>query len=278
VPDTEPNHSYRRAWSITMWNPYLPMPASRRNTLGIASMVSVLLLWSLLSGLDIVGPSSLPGPWAVARAFMRLVWDGGQSLLFEAALASMGRVAIAGALVFVVGVPLGILMGASPLTNAVLSPLVDPFRSAPVASLLSVLVMWFGIGEGMKISFLFLGAVVYLIPMVRDAIKAVPQTYWISAYDLGATQFEAVMKAVVPMAKPRIADAFVAAISIEWTYITVAEYVNAESGLGRIISDARRISAMDRIFATILVIIALALLTYRIMTEIKKRLYPWEVE
>ena len=34
-------------------------------------------------------------------------------------------------------------------------------------------------------------AVPLLIPMVRDAIIAVPQAYWISARDLGATPFDA---------------------------------------------------------------------------------------
>jgi ABC-type nitrate/sulfonate/bicarbonate transport system permease component len=269
-----------------MWNPYQTLTSSRQNILGVASFLILIVLWGCLS-LVIDNPSKLPSPWATATALGRMCCDGKGTLFLSsvwastmayAAFWSISRIVLAGAIVFIVGVPVGILMGASPVVNAVLSPLVDPFRSAPVASLLSVLVMWLGIGESMKITFLFIGAVVYLIPMVRDAIKAVPQTYWISAYDLGATPFEAVMKAVVPMAKPRIADAFVAAVSIEWTYITVAEYVNAESGLGQIISNAKRISAMDRIFATILVIILLALLTYRLMTAIKHKLYPWESE
>ena len=60
--------------------------------------------------------------------------------------------------------------------------------------------MWLGIGETMKIAFLFIGAVVYLIPMVRDAIQAVPQSYWIGARDLGATPWECIHRAVIPMA------------------------------------------------------------------------------
>lgn len=260
-----------------MWNPYRQLSSSQQSILSAIAFGAVLLLWTI-SSLTINNSTQLPTPWETAAAFGRLCWDGNRSLLLYSSLWSVGRIAVAGLMVFVIGVPVGILMGASPIINSLLSPLVDPFRSAPVAALLSVLIMWLGIGESMKVTFLFLGAVVYLVPMVRDAIKAVPQTYWISAYDQGATQFEAVMKAVVPMAKPRIADAFVAAVSIEWTYITVAEYVNAESGLGQIISNARRISAMDRIFATILVIIFLALLTYRLMTAIKHKLYPWEAE
>lgn len=260
------------------WNPYLPMPASKRNLLGVTSIVSVIVLWSLLSGLNIIPTTKLPSPWETASALVSLLWDGNESMLLGATIASVQRIVWAGLLVFAIGLPVGILMGASPTLNGLMSWLIDPFRSAPVASLLPVLVMWFGIGETMKVTFLYLGAVVYFIPMVRDAIRAVPQIYWTGAYDIGATPWEAVMKAVVPMAKPRIADAFVAAVSIEWTYITVAEYVNAESGLGQIISNSRRISAMDRIFATIFVIMALAFLTYQGMVYLKKKLFPWEVE
>jgi ABC-type nitrate/sulfonate/bicarbonate transport system permease component len=112
--------------------------------------------------------------------------------------------------------------------------------------------------------------------MVRDAMQAVPQAFWISARDLGATPWEAVRSAVLPMAMPRIADAVIIAVSVMWTYITVAEYVNAREGLGQLIQNARRFSAMDQVFAGIVVIIALALLTYQSMRYLKRRLFPWE--
>jgi ABC-type nitrate/sulfonate/bicarbonate transport system permease component len=162
--------------------------------------------------------------------------------------------------------------------NAFLSPLVDPFRSAPVAASLPLFVAWFGIDEWMKIAFLFLGAIVYLIPMVRDAIRAVPQAYWMSSRDLGATPLEAVRLALIPMAMPRIADAVIAAISIMWTYITVAEYVNAQEGLGQLIQNAKRFSAMDQVFVGIIVIMVLALVTYAGLTRLKQWFFPWEAK
>jgi ABC-type nitrate/sulfonate/bicarbonate transport system permease component len=262
------------------WNPYLSVPANKRNLIGALSVVTVLALWSFLSGFEVVSPVKLPPPWATAQALIRLMWDvdRGESMLLEAILWSTGRVAVAGILVVFVGVPIGVLMGASPRINAALSPLVDPLRSAPAAAFLPIVIMWLGIEEGSKIAFLFLGSIFYLIPMTRDAIKAVPPSYWISAYDLGATPFEAVMKAAVPMAKPRIADAINVSVSIMWTYITVAEYMNAKRGLGQIIQHGRQSSSMATVLAGVLVIIAVALVTYWVMSAIKKKLYPWEVE
>ncbi|MCP4809107.1 MAG: ABC transporter permease [Proteobacteria bacterium] len=262
-----------------MWNPYDTLPPGRSRVMGIGAVVSVLLVWSLLSGTGLVPPNKLPAPWEVADAFVKLAWyaDKGESPLLIATAWSLGRVASAGVLVVVIGIPIGILMGASTKVNAFFSPLVDPFRSAPIVAVLPILVMWLGIQESMKITFLFLGAVVYLIPMVRDAVQAVPSTFYISARDLGATEWEAIRHAVIPMAMPRIADAVIVAISVMWTYITVAEYVNAEKGLGQLISHARRFSAMDQVFVGIFVIIALALVTFQGMTWMKTRMYDWEV-
>ena len=80
------------------------------------------------------------------------------------------------------------------------------------------------------------------------------------------------------MSKPRIADAVIVAVSVMWTYITVAEYVNAQKGLGQLIQNARRFSAMDQVFAGIFVIVLLSLLSFRSMSALKRRLYPWETE
>ena len=262
------------------WNPSNLLSRQQQRFLGIGAVFVLLLIWFGVSALPSISANKLPSPWAVAKAFSYLVWDGtnDRSLLATAVLWSTGRVLLAGLLVVAIGIPIGVLMGAAPKINAVLSPLIDPFRSAPVVALLPIMVMWFGIGELMKILFLFAGAVVYLIPMVRDAVKAVPQAYWVSARDLGATPFEAVRLSVLRMAMPRIADAIIVSVSIMWTYITVAEYVNADKGLGQLIQNAKRFSAMDQVFAGIIVIIALALITYQIMQAIKKHLYAWEAQ
>lgn len=263
-----------------MWNPYGPISPAARRLLGVAAVLVVLGVWALVSGMGWVSQAKLPTPWSVASAFGRLAMpdQNGDSLLFIATKWSLLRVFVAGMLVVIIGTPIGILMGASPKINAAFSPLIDPFRSAPIVAVVPVLVMWFGIGELTKIVFLFMGAVVYLIPMVRDAMQAVPRTYYISARDLGATPWEAVRHGVLPMAMPRVADAIIVSVSIMWTYITVAEYYNAEKGLGQLIQNARRFSAMDQVFVGIFVIVGLALVTFQLMRAVKNKLYPWEAE
>ena len=260
----------------TFLNPHKPLSPTARKVIGIGTFVFIIGVWALISGLGIVGQNKLPSPWSVVKAFSYLAWYEGESQLLSAIFASTTRVLIASTFVILIGIPVGILMGSSPSINASISPLIDPLRSAPVVAILPILVMWFGLDERMKIIFLFLGAVVYMIPMVRDAIKAVPYTYWESARDLGGTKVECITRAVLPMAMPRIADGIIVSVSIMWTYINVAEYVNATTGLGSLITNAKRFSAMDQVFAVIIVIIFLAFLTFQGMTALKRKIYPWE--
>ena len=243
------------------WNPYLALDPTRRRLLGLASVVGVVILWAALAASGLLSKNQLPSPWSVAEAFAYLSWYEGKSQLAVATMWSVGRVAAASLLVMIVGIPMGILMGAS-----------------PKAALLPIMVMWFGIGEGMKIAFLFVGSIVYLTPLVRDAIRSVPEQYLIAAKDIGATQLECITKVLVPLAMPRIMDAIIVGVSVSWTYITVAEYVNAQEGLGQLIANAKRLSAMDQVFAGIIVIMAVALLTYQALMWLKQSLYKWETK
>jgi ABC-type nitrate/sulfonate/bicarbonate transport system permease component len=171
-------------------------------------------------------------------------------------------------------------MGSSPKINAFLSPLLDPLRSAPVVAILPIIVLWFKVGEASKIVFLYCGASVFLIPMTRDAVAAVPKQYIELAADLGATPWETIRHVVVPLALPRILDAVIVAVSIEWTYITVAEFSrDAETtGLGFLIQTFKRLSANDKVFGAIFVILLLALITDQSLKFLKRRLFPWEAE
>jgi len=253
-------------------NPNKNITRTMGYALGATSILMVLTLWSALAGFDMVSPAKLPAPWNVASAWWALAFTKGQ--LGGAIFASVSRIGIAAVLMILVGFPMGILMGSSKAVNAFFSPLVDPFRSAPIVAVIPILVMWFGIGETMKVVFLWLGAVVYLVPMVRDAIQAVDSRWFKAAKDRGASDTEALVYAVLPMAKPRIADALITSISVMWTYITVAELVNADSGIGKLIETYRKVSQMDSVFAGILTIMVLALISYTAMVALRNKLYP----
>src|SRR5690348_1930359 len=110
-----------------MWNPYRPL-GRREKWLAAAAVIGLLVIWALLSALQVIPQVKLPAPWDVTLAFLRLCWDSGtgSSALLTATVWSAGRIAVASFFVVLIGVPVGVMMGASPRLNALLSPLFDP--------------------------------------------------------------------------------------------------------------------------------------------------------
>jgi ABC-type nitrate/sulfonate/bicarbonate transport system permease component len=285
-----------------MWNPHAPISSKQRVVLGVAGVLMALLVWSVVSEsglalpdrvkeraiapdgtvdvehLDKLKENFLPAPWDVVDGLVQMAKADGELNLAGAAISSTRRVALGLMLVILIGFPIGVLMGGSSKVNALLSPFVDPLRSAPMVAVLPLVVLWFGIGETSKVVFLWMGASVFFIPMVRDAIVAVPRHQIVLAEDIGATPWEAIRHSVLPLAMPRIFDAIIVAVGIEWTYITVAEFVNAKQGLGYLIQTHKRLSSNDKVFAGIIVILVLALVTDQLLKLAKRKLFPWETE
>jgi NitT/TauT family transport system permease protein len=248
--------------------------ASRPGTLlGLGGLAALLLVWSVISGLELVRAAFLPTPWDTAGAMAAMVGDG--SLLREG-WASVRRVLLAISLAAAVGIPIGVAMGAFGRVESFLKWLVFPFRTAPITAFIPVFMLFFGIEERMKVWFLFFGTVVYVIPMTFDAIRAVPQEYVDAAVDFGFTPWGTLRHFMIPAAWPRIFDAIQVCTGIAWTYLVAAEIVNVTTGLGAVVQTAQRFQNTPKVFAGILFILIIGNLTDLALGRIKRRFFDWE--
>src|SRR6185436_4213927 len=162
-PHRHPLHQQRfQLVAAAMKARYIAMPASGRFApwLPLVGLLGFIALWGLVTGLGLVRAAFLPTPGETARAMGRMIADG---TLFREGWASLQRVLLAVGLSALVGIPIGILMGAFGKFEGLLKWLVFPFRSAPITAFIPVFMLFFGIEEGMKVWFLFFGTVVYII-------------------------------------------------------------------------------------------------------------------
>jgi ABC-type nitrate/sulfonate/bicarbonate transport system permease component len=251
------------------------MPVSSRlgNVLGLAGMAALLVVWSVVSGVELVRSAFLPTPWDTARAMWAMAADG--SLVREG-WASVRRVLLAIGLAALVGIPIGIAMGAFGRVESFLKWLVFPFRTAPITAFIPVFMLFFGIEEEMKVYFLFFGTVVYVIPMTFDAIRAVPEEYVDAAVDFGFTPWGTLLHFMIPAAWPRIFDAIQVCTGIAWTYLVAAEIVNVTTGLGAVVQQAQRFQNTPKVFAGILFILLIGNFTDFVLGRIKRRYFNWE--
>lgn len=245
----------------------------RARALALAGLVTFLGIWAALSYADLVPSVILPSPTEVLQAFPVLHF---QEALVRSAGWSLYRVTMGFLLSGLVAIPLGLLMGTFPAVKHFLSPLVDPLRFLPISALVPLFLVWFGIEETMKIMLLFVGTLVYLLPLVVEAVEGVDDVYLQTATTLGATRWQLVRHVLVPGSLPAIGEALRVMNGIGWTYVILAEIVNARYGLGHIITVAGKRSHVDQIFAGVIVILAIGVASDVVIRIINKQLFTWK--
>src|SRR5512138_2882824 len=164
-------------------------PAITARLVGLGAMgVIVLIWWLATSGLGsedrLVSPVILPSPAEVVRSFPSLVRD---RALVASIAATLKRVLIGFGLAAVVGVPFGIVAGSWRVVEAAGAPLALFGRNLPVAALIPLTILWFGIDEAQKVMFIFIACVPFVYSDAAAAVASVPDRYVETAQTLGAS-------------------------------------------------------------------------------------------
>ena len=175
-----------------------------------------------------------------------------------------------------VAIPLGLLMGTFPPIKYFFAPILDPLRFLPISALVPLTIVWFGIEEMQKIIFLFLGIFVYLLPLVVEAVEGVDDVYLQTATTLGATKGQIVRHVLIPGSLPALAEALRVMNGIGWTYVILAEVINARYGLGALITVAGKRSHVDQIFALVIVILVIGVVSDFVIRFLNRRLFFWK--
>lgn len=156
-----------------------------------------------------------------------------------------------------------------------ISPIVSAMRYIPVTAFSPLLILWFGIDETMKISFLFLATFVYMLPSTVLCIEDVPQDLIDTGKSIGMKTHEIISEILLPAALPSIMNSFLMMYGIGWTYLAVIEAVNANKGLGFIINVGAARGKTAIVFAAILVIIVFSYIFDRIGNKVIRKVFRW---
>jgi NitT/TauT family transport system permease protein len=242
-----------------------------RIALGLASWGIVILVWYLLTESDLLPPFSLPHPSGVVKAFLRL-WT--ENNLWENVFQSWWRIAQAFFWSAVIAIPLGILMGSFRWLHHFINPVAAPMRSMPITAFLPAFIALFGIDETMKVAFLWFGMFWYLLAIVVEEVNRVEHALVETALTLGAKRRQVVWL-MFRASFPSIFGSFRILYDIGWTYVILAEIVNARRGVGYMVEAARKVLDFDRVYAGIIAIGIAAFLFRWLLTVLEKVLFPW---
>jgi len=216
----------------------------------IAGFASLFLIWHLASTWLI--PSVLfPTPKQVVLKLIELAQDG---TLWEQMSASLGRIAAGFAGGPAIGIPIGLALGSFPLVRRLLEPYTEFLRFIPATAMITVAVIWFGIGEGSKIFLIIYTTVFIVIINTAAGVNAVAPNKIRAARSLGAGPFQIFFFVALPATVPYILTGMRLAMANSFVTIIAAELVAANNGLGRMIWDSRMYMLVDQIFVALVVL------------------------
>ena len=233
-----------------------------------------LMVWTLLTigGEPILKPSQLPSPLKVLNSYGDLLADNG---LVVNTFKSIGLNLSGYILALLISLPLGFAIGLIPLFRGLFQRFLDAFRFVPLTATIAIFIAWFGIGITMKSSFMAFGIIIFLLPIVVQRIDEVKDVYLKTVYTLGATDWQTVKTVYFPSVMSRLWDDIRIMTAISWTYIIFVEAINSQGGLGDIIIyGARRQGRFDKVFALLVLIIAIGIFQDKIFAYMDRKLFP----
>lgn len=236
----------------------------------IFGFMALLIAWQI--GSMMTTPLFIPSPISVLESLTDL-YNTGQ--LIPGLIYSFTRISAATLLSVAVAVPMALLTCSSNTLNEVVSPVVSAMRYIPVTAFSPLLILWFGIGETMKVSFLFIATFVYVLPSTVNCLQEVPQDLIDTGKSIGMKKREIIFEILLPAALPSIMNSILMMYGIGWTYVAVVEETNAIKGLGFIINVGSARGKTAVVFASILVIILVSCIFDKIGSELIKRVFRW---
>jgi sulfonate transport system permease protein len=240
--------------------------------LRLVSPIVLLLLWQAASSSGLLPERFVASPVKIARTAVDLTTAG---TLPDAIVVSLQRVAIGFAIGAAAGVVLALAAGLSRLGENAVDPPMQMLRALPFYGLIPLFILWFGIGETPKVALVALGVAFPLYLNTFAGIRSVDGRLTEAGRVLRLSRTALIRHVILPGALPQTLVGLRQSLGVAWLALIVAEQVNADSGLGWMINDARDFMRTDVIVVGLVVYSALGLLTDAFVRLIERRALAW---
>ena len=219
-----------------------------RGALALGSLVLAFLLWQLLSTV-FFNPFLIPPPLEVVRTAIPMLMSG--EILSDVAI-SMTRVLVGFAAGSLAGIVIGVLLGRIRLFHDLFDPIVELLRYLSPTAMISIAVIWFGIGELSKYFLIFWGTFFIVVINTTAGVWRAPIARQRAAECLGASQMQIFMLVVIPSTVPYIVTGMRVAMASSFMSIIPAEILAADLGIGYLLQKSSMLLQTDRIFVAML--------------------------
>ena len=220
---------------------------------GVTSAIAVAVFvaaWEIVAG-TLIDVFFLPKPSAIIRGLVEL-WH--QGTLLPAVGSSLSRVFAGWVIGSLAAIPIGLFIGSSPIAKSVMDPFLHFFRFIPAIALITLFMVWFGVGEMSRVLLIIYSTGFIVMINTATGVAAVQRDKIDAARGLGAGPASVFLHVIVPATVPYMYVGMRLAMASSFLVIIAAEMLAAQSGLGSLIWTSRLYFRIDWMFVGIVLL------------------------
>ncbi len=227
------------------------------NLVSPAAVVCGLLIWEVAAR-NFIDPFFLPSVSAIFAGAVELHQQG---LLLKHVSISLTRILVGWALGSLVAIPIGLMVGSFMTAKRIIDPYIHFLRFIPAIALVTLFIVWFGVGELSKILLVMYATSFIVMINTATGVVTIHQNKKLAAQTFGASVMQIFWRVTVPAAMPSIYVGMRLALASSFLVIVAVEMLAAESGLGFLIWTSKLYFKIDWMFVGIFLLGFFGLLT-----------------
>lgn len=239
---------------------------------GLTALLAALVVWELVSRLEVVNPVFFPPMTRILGSFFLLLISGDIPLQI---LMSLKRAAAGYLLAAVVFIPLGVAMGLFGWVYRMLEVIIETARPIPPPAVVPVAMLFFGLGDEMKIFVICFACAWPILLNTFDGVRNIDRVLIYTARTFGLSQGRVITKVILPAASPQIMTGLRISLAITLILVVISEMVGSTDGIGYFILDAQRSFKVDQMYAGMLSLAILGFLLNQLFLFFSNRILAW---
>jgi putative hydroxymethylpyrimidine transport system permease protein len=239
----------------------------------LALLAAAVGIWELVVWADDVPDYLFPAPSAVAAAF----GDDG-SLLWHATLVTLREIVLGYLLAVAFALAVAVLLHFSTALRRALLPILVLSQTVPTVLLAPILAILLGYGIGPKLVVIVIVCFFPIVVNAVDGLRSADPELVRMMRTLHGGRLAIFRRVELPGALPAIFSGARVAATYAAVAAVFAEWAGSSAGLGFVILQAQPALDTARIFAAVVILSALALALYVLVTLAERVLVPWQPE
>ncbi|MTK09108.1 MAG: ABC transporter permease subunit [Hungatella sp.] len=231
----------------------------------------IIILWYLTT-LPGMNNTLMPSP---DKVLIRTVDMIGNGQLLEYITVSAGRAGKGLLLGGLIGLLLAFMTGLNRGLDLTLNTTIQMLRTIPVLAAISLMIIWFGIGERVKVYMVAFGVFFPIYINTYHGIKTIDKGLMEMGRVYGLSKVKILTEIILPGALPSILVGFKLSLGTMWLLLIASEQIATDAGIGYMAMSARELMQMDKILLSIILYAILGKLSDAAAGFLDRKLIRW---